>query len=60
MSRKHFQIAMRLLCGLSFMWLLGVAGDSDLGEITIRAAVAQGLLATAAFGITAYWGGLIK
>lgn len=60
MNKKHFQIAMRILCGLSFVWLLGVAGNSDLGLSSFRETALQALAATASFGLTAYLGGVLQ
>lgn len=62
MSRKmkcRIQITMRILCGLSFLWLLGIAGNSDLGISTLEETIVQGLIAISVFGITAYLGGLM-
>ena len=58
--KKRFQITMRILCGLSFLWLLGVAGNSDLGLSTTREVIVQGSAAVATFGLTAYLGGLMS
>ena len=58
--KKRFQITMRILCGLSFRWLLGVAGNSDLDLITFKETTIQACLATASFGATAYLGGLMS
>lgn len=58
--KKRFQITMRILCGLSFLWLLGVAGNSDLGLNTLQETFTQATLATASFGLTIYLGGCIK
>ena len=58
-SKKRFQITMRILCGISLLWLLGVAGNSDLGLSTLKETITQATLATASFGLTAYLGGLM-
>ena len=58
--KKRFQITMRILCGLSFLWLLGVAGSSDLDLITVKEVMVQGSAAVATFGATAYLGGLMS
>lgn len=63
MSRKmkrRIQITMRILCGLSFLWLLGIAGNSDLGISTLWETIVQSLIAVTVFGITAYLGGLMR
>ena len=54
--KRRFQI----LCGLSFLWLLGIAGSSDLGLNSLREVIVQGTIAVSMFGITAYLGGLIR
>ena len=54
--KRRFQI----LCGLSFLWLLGIAGSSDLGLNSLREVIVQGTIAVSLFGITAYLGGLMK
>ena len=55
-TKRRIQIAMRILCGLSFLWLLGIAGGlNSLGDIIV-----QGTIAVSLFGITAYLGGLIR
>lgn len=59
-AHKRFQITMRVLCVLSFLWLLGVAGNSDLDLNTTRDCIVQASLATASFGLTAWLGGLLK
>lgn len=54
--RRRIQIGMRILCGLSFLWLLGIAeGLNSLEDIIV-----QGTIAVSLFGITAYLGGLIR
>ena len=54
---KHrIQIGMRILCGLSFLWLLGIAG----GLNSLEDIIVQGTIAVSLFGITAYLGGLIR
>ena len=54
--KRRFQIAMRTLCGLSFLWLLGIAG----GLNSLEDIIVQGTIAVSLFGITAYLGGLIR
>lgn len=49
------------ICGtlafLSFMWMLGVIGSSDLGgELNVSALI----ISTAIFGISIWLGGLMK
>ena len=58
--KRRVQIAMRILCGLSFLWLLGIAGSSDLGLNSLREVIVQGTIAVSLLGITAYLGGLIR
>ena len=58
--KRRIQIGMRILCGLSFLWLLGIAGSSDLGLNSLREVIVQGTIAVSLFGITAYLGGLIR
>ena len=54
--KRRIQIAMRILCGLSFLWLLGIAG----GLNSLEDIIVQGTIAVSLFGITAYLGGLIR
>ena len=54
--KRRVQIAMRTLCGLSFLWLLGIAG----GLNSLEDIIVQGTIAVSLFGITAYLGGLIR
>ena len=54
--KRLIQIAMRILCGLSFLWLLGIAG----GLNSLQEIIVQGTIAVSLFGITAYLGGLIR
>ena len=54
--KRRFQIGMRILCGLSFLWLLGIAG----GLNSLEDIIVQGTIAVSLFGITAYLGGLIR
>ena len=54
--KRRFQIAMRILCGLSFLWLLGITG----GLNSLEDIIVQGTIAVSLFGITAYLGGLIR
>ena len=54
--KRRVQIGMRILCGLSFLWLLGIAG----GLNSLREIIVQGTIAVSLFGITAYLGGLIR
>lgn len=59
MSRKmhrRFQKVCRALCGLCFLWLLGLAGSSDLGQNTLREVVVQGSLAVTGFGLFSWLG----
>lgn len=63
MSRKmhrRFQKVCRVLCGLCFLWMLGVAGASDLGQNTVLDVLVQGSLAVTGFGLFAWLGGLMK
>ena len=53
--KRRVQIGMRILCGLSFLWLLGIAG----GLNSLEDIIVQGTIAVSLFGITAYLGGLI-
>ena len=55
-TKRRFQIGMRILCGLSFIWLLGIAG----GLNSLREVIVQGTIAVSLFGITAYLGGLMR
>lgn len=57
---KNMKRRMRILCGLSFLWLLGIAGSSDLGLNSLEDIIVQGTIAVSLFGITAYLGGLIR
>lgn len=55
----------RKVCGtlalLSFMWLLGVAGNSDLGLESSTAVLFVKLsVGVAVFGLSAWFGGLMK
>ena len=54
--KRRVQIGMRILCGLSFLWLLGIAG----GLNSLEDIIVQGTIAVSLFGITAYLGGLIQ
>ena len=54
--KRRFQIGMRILCGLSFLWLLGITGGLNSPEDII----VQGTIAVSLFGITAYLGGLMR
>ena len=54
--KRRIQIGMRILCGLSFLWLLGIAG----GLNSLQEIIVQGTIAVSLFGITAYLGGLIR
>ena len=52
---------MRSLCGLSFLYILGLAGNSDLGlEPSIAALVVKLSVGVAIFGLSAWLGGLMK
>lgn len=55
-TKRRVQIGMRILCGLSFLWLLGIAG----GLNSLEDIIVQGTIAVSLFGITAYLGGLIR
>ena len=57
---KKMKRRVQILCGLSFLWLLGIAGSSDLGLNSLREVIVQGTIAVSLFGITAYLGGLIR
>ena len=55
----------RRICGtlacLSFMWLLGVAGNSDLGlEPSTAVLLVKLSVGVAVFGLSAWFGGLMK
>lgn len=55
----------RLICGilafLSFMWLIGVAGNSDLGlEPSTAVLFVKLSVGVAVFGLSAWFGGLMK
>ena len=54
--KRRIQIGMRILCGLSFIWLLGITG----GLNSLEDIIVQGTIAVSLFGITAYLGGLIR
>ena len=54
--KRRIQIVMRILCGLSFLWLLGITG----GLNSLEDIIVQGTIAVSLFGITAYLGGLIR
>lgn len=61
MSRKthrRLQIGCRVLCGLCFLWMLGLAGSSDQGMLTVRDLLIQGPLAVTGFGLFSWLGGL--
>lgn len=52
---------MRSLCGLSFLYILGVAGNSDLGLEPSTAILFVKLSAgVTVFGLSAWLGGLMK
>lgn len=52
---------MRCLCGLSFLYILGVAGNSDLGLEPSNAILFVKLsVGVTIFGLTAWLGGLLK
>ena len=57
---KNMKRRIQILCGLSFLWLLGIAGSSDLGLNSLREVIVQGTIAVSLFGITAYLGGLMR
>ena len=62
MSRKmhrRFQKVCRALCGLCFLWLLGLAGSSDLNTITTAELLWRLPLAVSGFGLFAWLGGLM-
>lgn len=52
------------ICGtialLAFFWLLGVAGESDLGLNTIKDIIIQGGAALTIFIVSLYAGGLLE
>ena len=63
MSRKthrRLQRLCRVLCGLCFLWMLGIAGSSDLGTYTMRDILTQLPLAVSGFGLFAWLGGLMR
>lgn len=52
---------MRSLCGLSFLYILGVAGNSDLGlEPSTAVLIVELNVGVAIFGLSAWLGGLMK
>ena len=52
---------MRSLCGLSFLYILGLAGSSDLGlEPSTAVLVVKLSVGVAIFGLSAWLGGLMK
>lgn len=63
MSRKthrRLQIGCRVLCGLCFLWMLGLAGASDLNTITTAELLWKLPLAVTGFGLFAWLGGLMR
>jgi hypothetical protein len=61
MTKRRFQIAMRALCGLSFLYMLGLAGNSDLGlEPSTAVLFVKLSVGVAIFGLSAWLGGLMK
>ena len=61
MTRHRFQITMRALCDLSFLYILGVAGNSDLGlEPSTAVLFVKLSVGVAIFGLSAWLGGLMK
>lgn len=61
MTKHRFQIAMKTLCGLSFLYILGLAGNSDLGlEPSTAVLVVKLSVGVAIFGLSAWLGGLMK
>lgn len=63
MSRKthrRLQRLCRVLCGLCFLWVLGIVGSSDLGTYTLKEVLTQAPVAVAGFGLFAWLGGLMK
>lgn len=60
MTKHRFQIAMQTLCGLSFLYILGVAGNSDLGlEPSTAVLFVKLSVGVAIFGLSAWLGGLM-
>ena len=58
--KKRFQIGCRVLCGLCFLWMLGLAGSSDLNTITTAELLGKLPLAVSGFGLFAWLGGLMR
>lgn len=58
--KKRFQIAMRIVCGLSFLALLGIAGGSDANQLTMKQILTWAPIALATFGLSGYLGGLMR
>lgn len=59
-THRRLQRLCRVLCGLCFLWMLGLAGSSGLNTITIPELLWKLPLAVAGFGLFAWLGGLTK
>ena len=61
MRERVFQIIMRVLCALSFFWILGTFGAVDTGStMTIGMLLLRTGCGTVVCVATAYLGGLLK
>lgn len=54
-----FQIVMRIICGLSFLWLVAAAGPTAMTSSALDASFYQCIAATALFSLSAWLGGLM-
>lgn len=58
-TKKRFQIVMRIICGLSFYCLIGVAGGSDCGQLSLREVCIYAPICLAVFGLSGWLGGMM-
>lgn len=58
-TKKRFQITMRIICGLSFYCLIGVAGGSDCGQLSLHDVLLWGSICVTVFGLSGWLGGLM-